>query len=309
MEKEINVDGKNKDELIKETAEAVAEIAYQKMMNEEYEEDFVEEEEDYGDKQRYINDDLMPQKPLRKYYPMQKEMMPAIIKVFYKKLSGGSLPYNYYFDYDGGHQFLWQLINRDETILNDKEEIYAVCHYLMCDPSRSLLYYKNGFGNNAKGKPLLGLQEFGKFVFIGFEMGHVDTYPIFGIIYFDGKKLRLYYPSCGNMYNADFNACFGGESYAKDFERKYKDYIKEQLGDEDDEIYHEVKSLSDCYAEKYFLSKDSVHYGFNWDLIKQDILSAFEVDENVFDEELMKEINMEWLGAETIFGSIFKGIV
>ena len=52
-----------------------------------------------------------------------------------------------------------------------------------------------------------------------------------------------------------------------------------------------------------------MHYGFNWDLIKQDILSAFEVDENVFDEELMKEINMEWLGAETIFGSIFKGIV
>lgn len=306
MGKEISINGKNMDELIKETAESLAEVTYMKMMNGEFEEYREEEEEKgylYEKRQRYINDDLMPQKPVRKFYPMQKEMMPAIIKVFYKELSGGTLPYNYNFEINGDYQFLWQLIIGDEKLKEDKSEIYVPVQYMMYESCSSSLYYKNGFGNNAKGEPLLGLHEFGDFVFIGLEMGHDETYPVFGIIYFDGKNLRLYYPSCGNMYNADFNTCFGGENHAKDFSKKYKDYIKTQLGDE--YVVYEVISLSDYYANKYSLSKDSIYYGFNWDLIKQDILSAFEVDDNVFDEKLIKKIYMEWLGAETVFESMF----
>ncbi len=308
MPKVITVDGKSKDELLKETVDAVAKIAYEKMMNEEYKEDY-EVEEDDKDRQRYINDDLMPKNPTRKMYHMQKEMMPAILNVFYKKLSSGNLPYNYYFEIDGGHQLLWQLINNDETLQNDKREIYVTFGYLICQSYKCPLYYKNGFGNNAKGEPLLGLQEIGDFSFIGFEMGHDGEYPVFGIIYFDGSKLRLYYPRCGNMINFDFNSSFGEERCGENFKVKYADYIKEQLHNEYHLMDNEIMGLSDYYAAKYELTKDSIYYGFNWDLIKQDILATFEIekDNEKINRDLIKEINKEWFGAETIFERMISG--
>lgn len=96
--------------------------------------------------------------------------------------------------------------------------------------------------------------------FAGFYAGGDWEYPLFFIVYYDGKSLRGYIPSYGNNYNVDFNTAFGSEEECDNYDevvaKKYKGvpcddfleyYIKREGGDPKGEI------------------------DFNWDAIKEDI--------------------------------------
>ena len=274
MPKRIDVDGKSMEEIAKETAEAIFEVAFKKMLEESAEnsvrkkskknlQKIAEEYRDKGnnDITRYINDDKLPKKP--------KSIMEKITK-----------------------EELWDLMikNADESFTNlrkehgensqrenpdfrtGNEEIVFRFALLKCKADMRMIKVNDEnftydvnecFGNDVVGTPLLGLQEIDGYTFFGFEMGGDWEYPIFGIIYYDGENLRGYYPYCGNMINLDFKTAFGSE---EDFEND--EY-------EEDEYYD--LELSEIYASKYNLSSEDKNYGFNWELIEKDIKAYFEL--------------------------------
>ena len=63
------------------------------------------------------------------------------------------------------------------------------------------------------------------FTFLGFWAGGDWESPVFGIIYYDGKKLRAYIPTRGNNVNRKTKAAFGNEEEDEEFEilEEYKD--------------------------------------------------------------------------------------
>lgn len=95
-----------------------------------------------------------------------------------------------------------------------------------------------------------------------------DEFSIFYIIYFDGKNLRGYIPSYGNLINLDFKTAFGGEYYNCD---NYKEILKKKGYDDNEDFITQ-------YAEKHgvVFSKDSV-FDINWDAIIEDIESRIIV--------------------------------
>lgn len=95
-----------------------------------------------------------------------------------------------------------------------------------------------------------------------------DEFSIFYIIYFDGKNLRGYIPSYGNLINLDFKTAFGGEYYNCD---NYKEILKKKGYDDNEDFIIQ-------YAEKHgvVFSKDSV-FDINWDAIIEDIESRIIV--------------------------------
>ena len=93
--------------------------------------------------------------------------------------------------------------------------------------------------------------------------GYENT-ATFAIIYHDGEKLRAYQPLCGNLYNADTKASLGHNREDEDNEQDAK-FLRKELNN---------PNIS--YSELvYFQGNDELNY--NWDLIKKDILSYFEI--------------------------------
>lgn len=95
-----------------------------------------------------------------------------------------------------------------------------------------------------------------------------DEFSIFYIIYYDGKNLRGYTPSYGNLINLDFKTAFGGEYYNCD---NYKEILKNKGYDDNEDFITQ-------YAEKHgvVFSKDSM-FDINWDAIIEDIESRIIV--------------------------------
>lgn len=56
---------------------------------------------------------------------------------------------------------------------------------------------------------LLGYKRFGDLTFLGCQAGGDWEYPIFFIIYYDGKQLRAYIPSKGNCWNRKTKSAYG----------------------------------------------------------------------------------------------------
>lgn len=80
--------------------------------------------------------------------------------------------------------------------------------------------------------------------FLGCLAGGDWELPVFFIIYHNGKSLRAYIPTCGNLINRDAKSAFG--NYDDD------EFMKKELGDE--------------YYESSFEDAE-----YNWDLIEEDI--------------------------------------
>ena len=137
----------------------------------------------------------------------------------------------------------------------------------------------DSFGNNAEGNPLIGFQTFENgFTFLGVEAGGDWEYPIFFIIYSSNEKLRAYIPSCGNMVNLDTKTAFGSELDSLQDENKlFLKYQKLGILPKDITSLTEFLSINvdheAIYAKKYGIKKDDSNYGFNWNLIKSDIMS------------------------------------
>ncbi len=187
---------------------------------------------------RYINDDKLVRKP--------QKVMAKITK-----------------------EELWNLMIENAGNENDKKTVLQLaidkCKIdleTIYVEDKDLTYDEDIRPIDIVGTPLFGLQEIDGYTFFGLEIGVLSS--AFCIIYYDGEKLRGYYPSCGNLINLDFNCILGLE---EEYESKhFEEY-------EEDEYYD--LDLSDIYLSKYNLISDN--YGYNWELIEKDIKAMFEL--------------------------------
>lgn len=107
--------------------------------------------------------------------------------------------------------------------------------------------------------------------FIGCAAGGDWEYPVFFIIYWDGKQYRAYIPEDGNIFNKTSRAAYGnGQEDSTDY-----DDIKKQLGDrfeepEIDEEYPESKY-------EYDLLVDNFQKAFNREAIIADITERIQI--------------------------------
>lgn len=116
------------------------------------------------------------------------------------------------------------------------------------------------------------------FTFLGIMMGGDWEFPIFTILYDDGKRLRCYTPSYGNTINLDTKTAFGSECEADiDFNKLLSKYEKLGIVKPND-IGKKIFDTSwmDIYIRKYDINNED-ELKFNWIAIKQDILSRIEI--------------------------------
>lgn len=121
------------------------------------------------------------------------------------------------------------------------------------------------YGPN-RPKSLIGLHTLSNgLAFLGMYAGGDWEYPVFFIIYFDGKSLRGYIPTCGNMINLDFKTAFGSEDDSEKVE--VEDVLSKPPYD-------------DCNGEfllaylgllETFKPSDELNLEFDYTLMKEDI--------------------------------------
>lgn len=118
--------------------------------------------------------------------------------------------------------------------------------------------------------------------FYGFHMGGDWEHPVFMILYHDGKKIRLYIPTCGNAVNLDCKCALGSEEDSENVDlcKLEKDY--KSLGiwipeNDRDDLSHPFASM---YVAKYGINRDWTVYdglAYEWSLIQKDIESRIKV--------------------------------
>lgn len=116
------------------------------------------------------------------------------------------------------------------------------------------------------------------FTFFGYTAGGDWGVPVFMIVYWDGKKLRGYTPTGGNLINTDWNCALGDESVWGDEERAQKvraKYKKAGMSVQDD-LWDFMESAGELYCSKYNTCMDDVEH--NWTVIRQDIESRIVLD-------------------------------
>lgn len=118
------------------------------------------------------------------------------------------------------------------------------------------------------------------FTFLGCIVGGDWEEPLFHIIYWDGKSFRGYIPAYGNIYNLDFKTAFGSEcdsdNYDEIIEKKYAnikddDYVEDKITQE--YLKRQPGYDYDAGEEK----KDCFTINFNWDALREDIMSRIIV--------------------------------
>ena len=113
--------------------------------------------------------------------------------------------------------------------------------------------------------------------FFGFAIGNDAALPMFMVVYYDGKALRLYTPSCGNLINLDFKCPLGNEYADQDdikhckLLRKYKE-LGLITNEEDEEDFWDEPFIA--YISQFGIPVVDFYDGaipYNWDAIKTDI--------------------------------------
>lgn len=229
---------------------------------------------------RYINDDQLPIRARKIMKKLSKKEFWDLMFDFaknhdsYNEISSN---YNIYDD-NGGYTILSIILSKCESVNLDKNTINIDSENMTCDKNLT-------FGDDIVGTPMLGLQSINdEFSFFGFELGGDWEYPAFGIIYYDGDDFRVYYPHCGNPINLDFKCAFGSEfidwtnpiqvqKYAKIYSKVFAANPKRGIFYTD--VLEDEEGLMDLYKMKYDMDIDDSTFGFNWDLIKEDILKMF----------------------------------
>lgn len=159
----------------------------------------------------------------------------------------------------------------DESIMKDMK--------ILADNENSTIEKSSILGGTFKGEPLVGFHTLENgFTFLGVQLGGDWEYPIFTILYDDGKKIRCYTPSYGNTINLDTKTAFGSECETEniDFDKLLSKYKKLGIIKPTDDISDVFKiDWSTFYLRKYEIEMDDLK--FNWDAIKQDISSRIEM--------------------------------
>lgn len=251
---------------------------------------------------RFINDDVKLKKGGRKAVRIsEQELWNKMVKRAFAVDEDGldeEMDDPYDMNNEDNYMVIQTLFSNDDTIDKDIKIETDAENYTM-DPYEA-------YGNNIKGKPLVGFHTLENgFTFVGVELGGDGEYPFFTAFYFDGKKVRCYTPSYGNPINLDAKCALGGEYWTNTdkLKAKYKklgidiDSIKAKYekcnadieetgeseyedecdymdGDDDINWYDDYKWYI-IYCEKYGLKWSQV--GYNWDAIKEDIMSRIEV--------------------------------
>lgn len=160
-------------------------------------------------------------------------------------------------DGESAYEFIRELIYNDETIHKDiKYDIDAENILTACDADYNDEY--------------VGMHTVKGLTFYGIIMGGDWEVPAFFIIYWDGKKLRAYVPSYGNLVNLDCKCAFGSES-VEDEEKLLKKYKKLGIEPEDPDYI----DWSELYCKMYDETPDSAEY--NYDAMLEDILARIVV--------------------------------
>lgn len=116
------------------------------------------------------------------------------------------------------------------------------------------------------------------FTFFGYTAGGDWGVPVFMIVYWDGKKLRGYTPTGGNLINTDWNCALGDESVWGDEERaqKVREKYKKAGMSVNDDLWAFMESAGELYCSKYNTCMDDVKH--NWTVIRQDIEARIVLD-------------------------------
>ncbi len=254
--------GKSWDEVVEEIAKGV----YLEMQNgpikRKSKKELKDKAEEYKNKSnnngiRYINDDKLVRNPRKVMAKITKEeLWDLMIENADKSFTEMRKEHG---DNSSRENPNFKTDNKKIVVEFALVKINIDIHHINVDDENLTYELDDSFGDDIVGTPLLGLQEIDGYTFFGFEIGGDWEYPIFGIIYYDGKNLRGYYPSCGNMINLDFKCAFGSE----------EEYESEEY--EEDEYFD--LDLSEIYYSKYNLISDNC--GYNWELIEKDIKSMF----------------------------------
>lgn len=160
-------------------------------------------------------------------------------------------------DGESAYEFIRELIYNDETIHKDiKYDIDAENILTACDADYNDEY--------------VGMHTVKGLTFYGVIMGGDWEVPAFFIIYWDGKKLRAYVPSYGNLVNLDCKCAFGSEN-VEDEEKLLQKYKKLGIEPEDSDYI----DWSELYCKMYETSPDSCE--FNYDAMLKDITNRIVV--------------------------------
>ena len=153
-------------------------------------------------------------------------------------------------DADSAYEFIREIICCDETVCKDiKYNVDAENILVASDASDEDKYV--GIHTLANG-----------FTFYGIIMGGDWEIPAFLIIYWDGKKLRAYIPSYGNLINLDCKCAFGSEEDKLDDakeEKLLKKYKKLGIEPEDPDYI----DWSELYCKMYETDPDNCEYNYD----------------------------------------------
>lgn len=184
----------------------------------------------------YINEDKMPTKARRAVQKTTKEELWDLMFDYAKshdKYCG--IDENYDFEEDDcGITVLENILRESEYANADLNQINVDMENMTCDSDSE-------YGKSVAGENLLNLQDNGKFAFFGFQLGGDWEYPVYAMVYYDGERLRVYYPTCGNPINVKYRCAYGSEP-------------NEEIDKTD---------------------WDAPDFGFNWNLIAEDIEKTF----------------------------------
>lgn len=138
-------------------------------------------------------------------------------------------------------------------------------------------------GTTINGTPLLGFRTLPNgLTFYGMQLGDDSGYPLFLIIYYDGKRLRAYLPTYGNPWNTDCKCQIGQEIDTDIFcDKIVPKYIQAGLLDPSfakpyfDWTTKQEEQASEAYLQKYGLTDSTL--GFHWNAIQKDIETRIAV--------------------------------
>jgi len=171
----------------------------------------------------------------------------------------------------------------EDLVMSDDAEGYAAMAIqsdIAEDDMKYLIDHENvDTNNNNMPESLIGLHTLDNgLTFVGAFMGGDWETGAFIIVYYDGKKIRRYIPTYGNLIHVPFKSCFGSEqeceNYSEVVDKLAKEYKKLGLiTNVGDDFEDELPWL---YFKKYGITPSFDHWkekykAINWDAVKYEI--------------------------------------
>lgn len=187
---------------------------------------------------------------------------------------------------------IWKLLNKYEpdeyddlsSFNPDYTDPYVLCNdsKIESDLKKVTFDFENyEFTHDKDENDLCGLHTLDNgFTFIGGWGGGDWEFPVFFIIYWDGKQLRGYIPVCGNTYNLDLNTAFGSEEESDKYEdviAKYEAKLYPNPKDDDSENPIEDDLIKAYCLYHGYAYREGEEVDFHWKGIEVDIKNRIEI--------------------------------